>query len=91
MSDSHVTDLLKTLHTTLEGTRTISDTDRELLKKLAADIDGLLAEPGAGATGPGREGIVERLRAEVTKFEVSHPDLTATLSHVSKALGDMGI
>ncbi len=90
MSDQGVTNLLKQLHTTLEGTRTISDTDRELLKMLAADIDGLLAGSGSAADA-GRAGLVARLRTEVTRFEVSHPDLTATLSHVSKALGDMGI
>lgn len=89
MSESNVTNLLKQLHTTLEGTQTISDTDRELLKKLAADIDGLLAEPNSADDG--RASVVERLQAEVMRFEVSHPDLTARLSHVSKALGDMGI
>lgn len=88
MSDPTVTNLLKQLHEKLEGTSTISEADRELLRKLSADIEGLLDVPPAGND---RDGLLERLRTEVTRFEVSHPDLTATLSHVSKALGDMGI
>ena len=88
MSDPTVTNLLKQLHEKLEGTSTITETDRELLRKLSADIEGFLDVSPADHD---RNGLIERLRTEVTRFEVSHPDLTATLSHVSKALGDMGI
>jgi hypothetical protein len=34
---------------------------------------------------------VDRLQSAVTRFEVSHPDLTAAMAQVGKQLGDMGI
>ncbi len=88
MSDSAVTTLLQQLHTKLESASTLTPTDRELLKELSVDIQHLLSEPSAES---GRHGLIERVKTEVTRFEVSHPDLTATLSHMSKALSDMGI
>lgn len=90
MTDHGVTPLLKQLHATLESKQALNETDRALLKQLSSDIELLLAEPGA-ATGASRQGLIDRLKTEVTRFEVSHPDLTAALSHVSKALADMGI
>lgn len=90
MSDKAITDLLRQLHETLDGATPITEQDRALLKQLSADIQTLLAKQGADG-GEGHESMVEQLQSAVTRFEVSHPDLTATLSHMSKKLGDMGI
>ena len=88
MNDPRMTTLLQQLHARLEGTKSISDSDRELLKQLSADIHGLLAERPAQAEQPS---ILERLRTATLRLEVSHPELTETLAHVSKRLSDMGI
>jgi len=90
MSDQTMTHLLTQLHGALEGATTITEKDRELLKQLSADIQELLAETSA-PTGAGHQSVIERLQSAITQLEVSHPALTATLSNVSKKLGDMGI
>ena len=90
MMDDAVRKLLKQLHTTLEGTSSISAQDRELLRQLSTDIQALLAQPGALAATR-HQSVIDRLEAAVTRFEVSHPDLTATMAQVCKVLGDMGI
>ncbi len=90
MIDEGIRDRLKTLHNALNGATMITEKDRELLRQLSVDIEALLAQPGA-LTREEHQSIVNRLQTAVTRFEVSHPDLTATMAQVSKALGDMGI
>ncbi|MEO5987964.1 MAG: DUF4404 family protein [Candidatus Eisenbacteria bacterium] len=90
MSDKAITDLLSQVQRTLEAETPITEQDRALLKQLSVDIQTLLAKHDAGDR-EGHQNVVDQLQAAVTRFEVSHPDLTATMSHVSKALGDMGI
>jgi hypothetical protein len=90
MNDEAVGILLKQLHTMLDGATSITEKDRELLKQLSVDIEALLAQPGT-VKREKHVTIINQLRAAVTRFEVSHPDLTATMAQVSKALGDMGI
>lgn len=88
MSDSPLRNLLTQLHHTLEGSGPINDEDRQLLKQLSADIQGALAE----SAGPEEGGsLMDRLQAAITRFEVSHPDLSAAMLQASKKLGDMGI
>jgi hypothetical protein len=90
MSNEAIRNLLQELHRTLSGSTSISTEDRELLRQLSADIQALLAQPGA-TTPAGRRSLADQLMAAVTRFEVSHPDLTATMAQVSTALADMGI
>ncbi len=91
MTDASVTELLKKLHETLAGATAptaISADDRKLLEQLSSDIQKLLG-PEESMTEP--RSLAEQLRAAVTRFEVTHPDLTATMSRAAKTLGDMGI
>lgn len=90
MTDQPVRALLKQLHDTLGSAKRITKEDRELLEQLAADIQAALARSGAPAAG-GQKSLADQLQAAVTRFEVSHPDLTAAMAQVSKQLGDMGI
>ena len=90
MSNEAIRNLLKQLHSTLDGATSITEKDRELLKQLSVDIQTLLARPGADMRAR-HQSIIDRLRVAVSRFEVSHPDLTATMAQVSKVLGDMGI
>jgi len=93
MNESPVSELLRKLHDTLAGATTptkISAEDRKLLEQLAQDIQSLLARGGASSENSPRT-LAEQLQAAVTRFEVTHPDLTATMARAAKTLGDMGI
>ena len=90
MNSEVIKSLIRQLHDTLDGTSEISDTDREQLRQLSVDLQALVAQPNASVRS-GHQNIIDRLNWVVTRFEVSHPDLTATMSQISKALGDMGI
>jgi len=87
---NEVSDLLQKLHGKLASTPSLTAHDRELLRKLSDDIRAILAEP-AGAPGAGSASLAARLSDAVTRFEVTHPDLTSVLASVSKSLADMGI
>jgi hypothetical protein len=90
MNSKAINELLEQLHGAMGNATSITDKDRELLRHLSADIQTLLAQPGtAGATR--QPSIASRLGDAVTRFEVSHPDVTDVLVRVSKVLGDMGI
>jgi hypothetical protein len=90
MDDEAIRIPLKKLHSALNGVTSITEKDRELLQQLSVDIEALLALPRA-ITRAEHQSIFDRLRDAVTRFEVSHPDLTATMAQVNKALADMGI
>ena len=86
MTDRPMRVLLQQLHATLEGKASIGDEDRALLRQLADDIQAALGAPEAKHPSLG-----ERLEGAITRFEVTHPDVSAAISRVAKALGDMGI
>jgi hypothetical protein len=90
MTDNSVRELLRQLHRTLDSTPSISAEDRALLKQLSEDIQSVLARSGKPGA-PGHATIADRLQTAVTRFEVTHPDLTATMARAAKTLGDMGI
>jgi len=90
MNDEVIGSLIKQLHSTLEGRSSITGKDREQLEQLSADLQAVLAMPGV-VTPSRHQGIIDRLREAISRFEVSHPDLTATMAQVSTTLSDMGI
>jgi hypothetical protein len=90
MANDSLPDLLNRLHTALDERRVLTTEDRALLDQLSADIQALLARSGA-PTGDAHAGFASRLGDAVTRFEVSHPDLTTLMAQVSKRLADMGI
>ena len=90
MANDSLPDLLNRLHAALGDKRVVTPEDRALLGQLSADIQGLLARSGAPA-GDTHMGLASRLRDGITRFEVSHPDLTALMAQISKKLADMGI
>lgn len=90
MSNEVIGNCIRQLHKTLDGASTISEKDRDQLKELSADLQEVLARTGA-ASREKHQTLVDRLRDSVTRFEASHPDLTATMSQASKVLADMGI
>lgn len=90
MNHEVISSLIQKLHRTLEGRSAITREDRAQLEQLVADLQAVLARPGAAARS-GHQGVIDRLRDAVSRFEVSHPDLTATMAQVSQKLSDMGI
>jgi hypothetical protein len=90
MSDNAITDLLKQLHGALENAPSIGEKDRELLRQLSLDIQGLLERQG-GTADAKHQSTVAGLQDAIVRFEVSHPDITGVLAGMSKALADMGI
>lgn len=90
MNDEVISNLIEQLHRTLDRATSISEKDREQLEKLSVDLRAVLAQPGA-VTPSSHQTIIDQLLTAVTRFEVSHPDLTATMAQASKALADMGI
>lgn len=90
MADESLKPLLEALHAKLEGAPAVSESDRTMLAKLAADIQSTLAHsPAPTESGPAT--LLERVESATTRFEATHPDLSAALLQISKALGDMGI
>ena len=90
MNETAIKTLLNQLHSTLDGTSAITEKDRELLAQVSADIRALLAQPGV-PTAAKHQTTIDRLQTAITRFEVSHPDLTATMANMIKRLADMGI
>jgi ElaB/YqjD/DUF883 family membrane-anchored ribosome-binding protein len=90
MSEPHVMELLNELHAKLQDVKSISENDRQLLTELSADIESLLARSG-GLAAEHHRSVIERLQESITRFEVTHPDLTNVMAQVSKVLADRGI
>jgi len=90
MNDEVIGNLIRKLQGTLDGASSISEKDRKQLEQLSADLQAVLAQPGA-VTRVRHQNIIDRLRAAVDRFEASHPDLTAVMAQATETLADMGI
>ena len=89
MTDNKLSTLLEQLHTELDATEAVDEKGRELLRDLNADIQELLKRSeGEGADD---DSLLERWQEYIDHFEVTHPTLTATLSHLMTALNNAGI
>jgi hypothetical protein len=58
--------------------------DREELARLAGEVERRLREDDD-------EGVVDELREEVTRFEVSHPTLANAIGRAADALSALGL
>ena len=54
------------------------------LARLAGEVERRLSDED-------REGVVEELRHEVTRFEASHPNLSAVIGRAADALSAIGL
>jgi hypothetical protein len=61
-----------------------SAADKEQIARLAGEVDRRLNEEDD-------EGLVDELRDEITKFEVSHPTLAAAIGRAADALSALGL
>jgi hypothetical protein len=88
MTDKKLTKLLEQLHTELDGTEAVDEKGRELLRALNADIAELLERSEDDRSD---DTLLERWQEYIDHFEVTHPRLTAALSHLMTALNNAGI
>jgi len=90
MTDNKLSKLLEELHTELDSTEAVDEKGRELLRALNADIEELLDRSEVGQADDD-DTLLERWQEYIDHFEVTHPTLTAALSHLMTALNNAGI
>ncbi|MGH8462838.1 MAG: DUF4404 family protein [Pseudomonas sp.] len=78
---------LETLREQLEQNPPLSLEEREHLQELMQQIE---AEMKLEAVTPDNN-LVDGVNLAVERFEVAHPDLTATLRNIANSLHSMGI
>jgi len=88
MDNKELDALLERLHQELEGDGTLDDEGRELLQKLAADIQARLGED---TTGKPAQGLIGQLQEWINDLEISHPQLTEIISEIVNSLSNAGI
>jgi Domain of unknown function (DUF4404) len=90
MDQKPLRDKLTELHAELEQTESVDDETRQSLGELKDHIQGLLDQPAEDAT-PHYRPLSERLRGDVSRFEATHPRLTAAMERAIDALVQMGV
>lgn len=86
MTNRKIHELLQQLHDELERAASVDEKEREMLRRLSADIRQFL--------DPDRENpatLLERLQDAIDHFEVEHPAITAALSQMLNTLSNAGI
>ena len=76
-------DLLAHLRAAIAAAEDGAD-NKEELARLSSEVERRLSEEDD-------EGVVDDLREEVTKFEVSHPQLASIINRTADALSAMGL
>ena len=90
MDNQQLRERLEHLRTELAQTPTDDATTRALLEGLMHDVQALLDHP-ADIPPQRYASLAERLRAARLRFEISHPQLTWTMSQVNDMLTRMGL
>jgi len=88
MTNEKLSKLLEQLHDELESTEATDEKGRELLSALNADIQKLLERSGKRQSD---DSLLERWQDAIDHFEITHPELTSTLSHIMTVLNNAGI
>jgi hypothetical protein len=90
MTDPELCKLLEQLHNEIEGTKTVDEKERELLRELGVDIRELLerCEAEEIQTHPL---TMRRFEEAIDSLAVNHPTLTAMLSSMMTILSNAGI
>lgn len=89
MDRQQVHDKLKLLHAELDQVELPDSNQREILKKVASEIQEMLARQEEGMEHNG--GLTERLKEVVAQIEASHPEATLRMRQVIDQLAYMGI
>jgi len=92
MTDKNLSELLEQLKNELGKTQALDERGRQLLRNLDADIQKLLLRSeGMERDESLLEPLLERLQETIDHFEITHPKLTAALSHMLTILSNAGI
>ncbi len=86
MAEQELRNLLDQLRGELDHADQLDDSQRDLLRTLAADIEKRL-DPSVEDDAP----LVSGLQEAIERFETSHPTLTTMLSDALSALSNAGI
>ena len=89
MNTQQLHEKLKLLHDELDQVEVPESNQREILKKVAREIQDMLARQEEGTEHYG--GLGERLREAVAQIEASHPEATLRMRQVIDQLAYMGI
>jgi chromosome segregation ATPase len=90
MDQQQLREKLEQLHDELEQVKTVDADTRDVLDDLSKDIRELLDRPGD--QDDRRYGKLSgNLRANVTRFEATHPLLTSAMQRAIDALVQMGV
>ena len=81
---------LEKLHEELKNASSIDDESKEMLRKLIKEIRVVLDKTEA-PSGKKHQSLIEGLKEEAQKFEVSHPDLAGAINIVINGLQSLGI
>ena len=90
MDQQKLREQLTQLHNELEHTQSVDVETRAVLDDLSKDIRELLDRPG-DKTDRRYGRLSGSLRANLTRFETTHPRLTATMERAIDALVQMGV
>lgn len=88
MKDQELRKLLEELHTEIEHTETVDETEQELLRDLGTHIDKLIERSENERV---HFTTIEQLEDTLENLEVNHPTLTAMLSKLLATLSNAGI
>jgi cobalamin biosynthesis Mg chelatase CobN len=87
MTDKKLRDTLAQLRAEIEKLDSVSESDKQRLESLVTRIRNT-ADPDDAETGDDLQDI---LTETITKFEASHPRLTAIMNDIATTLSNMGI
>lgn len=89
MDRQQVHEKLKLLHDQLDQVELPDSNQREILMKVASEIQDVLTRQEEGTKH--RSGLTERLKEAVAQIEASHPEATLRMREVIDQLAYMGI
>jgi hypothetical protein len=90
MDDSDLRDTLEKLHQELEQTDGLDDESRQRLQHLMGDIRTALDREGPSPTEH-YQSLNDEISDAIQRYEISHPSLTAAMSHALDILSGIGI
>ena len=88
MSEDKLRDALEALRGEISRLEGLDDQSRARLDHLLGDIELKVKQPQDAAH---HENLIQRLQDSVSRFEVSHPNLTMALNEVLNALSGAGV
>lgn len=91
MDKQELAGLLAKLKTELESGQAVDEQLKQQLRTLDQDIQKVLAQDAAQASGAGEASLSERATEIEARFASEHPYLASTLRDVMDTLGKMGI